>query len=1107
MNKIYKVLWNEVKQAYVVVSEIAKNHGKKSESKLAVLTLAAAVMMGGMGGAVAQAMDPVPGYADVSQYSAVGKLENGTFTPGGYWITQGIMSALYGPYNLMAVGDNSKYPYDGVASTLVGQVNFTQNANAAIVMGAGNTVTNSYRTVTVETSELSQFMDGNKVKDIAGLKNYLQNAVKTSGGKVMAIGGANTVDNAYESQVMGVGNTLQGGAGGYDENKATRLNYIEGFYNNISGTADKPAQNDYIIGADNTITNGKNNIIFGNKREVSEKDDNIIIGSGEGDSALKTTVSNAIILGNKANATVDGGIAIGEGSIAAKAAPTEKGYGATDSDTGATWQGTAAALSVGDSTGTTKITRQITNVAAGKDETDAVNVAQLQKVAKAADAAKTHYYSVNKTVPIGQINYNYNNEGAVADGSLAAGQNTIATGIASAVTGAYSIIGDMNEPLSKSNTFFGVQGATAASYGSFNEILIDHTSGQGKPFDGVANSVFGQANKTQNANAAIIMGAGNTITNSYRDVVGLDKQGDYFDILHEAVPESGGQVMAIGGGNSADYAQQSQLMGVGNELKGTEANVSKLNYLEGFSNKAENVQNAYIIGANNSVKNGNSNIVFGDKRTMDGQSGNIIIGSGEGDNGLETKVSKAIILGNKANVTVEGGIAIGEGSIASTKAGEIGYDPSKKGASDQTTSTWKATNAAVSVGDGTNITRQITGVAAGTQETDAVNVAQLKQVAEASKYTAGDNVKIENNVISATDTTIKNSNNALSYDKKNGTLSMTVEDTKGNKATGSVQLSDIKEAVDTNTTYKVTSETTGENGVSTQTTKISLNGDDKTTSSVEVKNDTLVKGDNGLTLTGNTLSMSVKDTAGNEVKGQVDLSTLKVNDTRNTLKAGDHIALSESKHDDGSTEYTVSVKDDGKVAPGNTGLVTGDTVAKETRTSADGFVTKTTNTAGQNIQALDKQTKTNADNIAKNTESINNLNQNVTNIGNRVNNLDSKINKVGAGAAALAALHPQDFDPDDKWDFAAGFGNYRDANAMAIGAFYRPDNKTMFSVGGSMGNGENMVNVGVSLKFGKSSPYAGMSKAALINKIESQDDRIAKLEQLVQQLLEEKKEK
>jgi hypothetical protein len=253
--------------------------------------------------------------------------------------------------------------------------------------------------------------------------------------------------------------------------------------------------------------------------------------------------------------------------------------------------------------------------------------------------------------------------------------------------------------------------------------------------------------------------------------------------------------------------------------------------------------------------------------------------------------------------------------------------------------------------------------------------------------------------------------------------------------------------------------------------------------------------------------MSVKDTAGNEVKGQVDLSTLKVNDTRNTLKAGDHIALSESKHDDGSTEYTVSVKDDGKVAPGNTGLVTGDTVAKETRTSADGFVTKTTNTAGQNIQALDKQTKTNADNIAKNTESINNLNQNVTNIGNRVNNLDSKINKVGAGAAALAALHPQDFDPDDKWDFAAGFGNYRDANAMAIGAFYRPDNKTMFSVGGSMGNGENMVNVGVSLKFGKSSPYAGMSKAALINKIESQDDRIAKLEQLVQQLLEEKKEK
>ena len=98
---------------------------------------------------------------------------------------------------------------------------------------------------------------------------------------------------------------------------------------------------------------------------------------------------------------------------------------------------------------------------------------------------------------------------------------------------------------------------------------------------------------------------------------------------------------------------------------------------------------------------------------------------------------------------------------------------------------------------------------------------------------------------------------------------------------------------------------------------------------------------------------------------------------------------------------------------------------------------------------------------------VDNNTQNITNINGRVNDLDSKVNKVGAGAAALAALHPLDFDPDDKWDFAVGYGNYRDANSVAVGAFYRPDEDTMFSLGTNFGNGENMINAGVSFKFGQ----------------------------------------
>lgn len=113
----------------------------------------------------------------------------------------------------------------------------------------------------------------------------------------------------------------------------------------------------------------------------------------------------------------------------------------------------------------------------------------------------------------------------------------------------------------------------------------------------------------------------------------------------------------------------------------------------------------------------------------------------------------------------------------------------------------------------------------------------------------------------------------------------------------------------------------------------------------------------------------------------------------------------------------------------------------------------------------------------------------VSDLSSRVSRLDSRIDRVGAGAAALAALHPQDFDADDKWDFAAGYGHYRSANALALGAFYRPNEKTMFSLGG----GENMVNLGVSLKFGKSNPYAGYSKAALITELTDQKETISTL--------------
>ena len=145
---------------------------------------------------------------------------------------------------------------------------------------------------------------------------------------------------------------------------------------------------------------------------------------------------------------------------------------------------------------------------------------------------------------------------------------------------------------------------------------------------------------------------------------------------------------------------------------------------------------------------------------------------------------------------------------------------------------------------------------------------------------------------------------------------------------------------------------------------------------------------------------------------------------------------------------------------------------------------------------------TDAVNVSQLNEAWDQINNNttaITNIGNKVGELDSRIDEVGAGAAALAALHPLDFDPDDKWDFAAGYGNYRGENAVAIGAFYRPNEDTMFSVGGTVGNDDNMVNAGVSFKIGQGNGVS-TSRVAMAKEIKSMRDVVAKQDAQIQKL-------
>ena len=571
--------------------------------------------------------------------------------------------------------------------------------------------------------------------------------------------------------------------------------------------------------------------------------------------------------------------------------------------------------------------------------------------------------------------------------STTLGANSYANGLFSSITGAYSIASsDYSVNTDAASKNFG-----ATITGSLNSIESKTASSN---YSGVANSIVGVANRTFNSNGALVFGAGNEITNSVSTISAPTSSGDSVQALQKKLMETvrnsngGGATLAIGGGNKADYTQASQMIGVNNTLKGTAANKATYSLLNGYRNAATNEAHVSVIGSENVVNDTKNAIVLGDKRKLTGANGSIILGSS--DTVMETKVTDAAILGHNANVTVAGGVALGAKSVATTDKGVAGYDPLTKAASTDTSSaTWTSTAAAVSVGDAANnITRQITNVAAGLADTDAVNVAQLK------KAVAG----------------------------------------------------------------------------------ATADGNDK-----------LVANNDALTLNGNTLSMSVKDTAGNEVKGSVDLSAVAGQiDTRSTVKAGENVSITDKDNDFHAKEYTINVKTDGKVESGNTGIVSGGTVYNETHVKNDGTYVKKGNSAGDNLSVLDKQ-------VSKNTDNITNLGNTIYNMNNTVGELGERINKVGAGAAALAGLHPLDFDPHDKWDIAAGFGNYRNASAAAVGLFYRPNERTMLNLGFTMGDSRNMVNAGVSVKLGRGDVYTKYSKVEMANRIEAQDKEIAAL--------------
>ena len=1026
----------------------------------------------------------------------------------------------------------------GVANMISGMANKVTNSNGAIVMGAGNSVkeSSSY----IDASPYSKHFDS-----VADMQKALMGGVaKSAGGATLVIGGANSAEKTQNSQIMGVGNSMKSTTA-----KKVQYNYLDGFNSSITD-----ASHVKVLGQSVTINKGADsNTVIGDYRTVAEgQTHNVIIGNADEKTPITTEKKDTVIVGHNANATVDGGVALGAGSVASVDKEVV-GYdpSGTDrnGDTSGIWKSKAAAVSVGNR----DLTRQITNVAAGTQDTDAVNVAQLKAVSSAINtditAAKTHFYSVKSTDATAK---NYNNDGATGSNALAAGVganadkasavaigDTAYAGSANGVaigTGSWIRSSDGSKPNanggdvaigqdSRVDSYVNQGGSIALGQNARVENMYGNTEkswafGQtdfdennipltpGNEAGGIAigrnsfartgslmvgshmykgaiadidevdgtdsqqlRSNFNNINMTTFGTNSFNNGTFATVTGAYSATTAREKIQNFaatvdgslnsIESYKDAADNSGVASSIVGTANRIANSNNTTILGAGNEVTNSLTDIQapteggnsvkalqdtlkgKLQQgakgavvVSGIGNTVDSSHGVSVLGSRNVVETTDNIQLLGDNREVNNATGSVIIGSA--DSKMTTSVANATILGHNANVEKTGGVALGAGSVASREAGVAGYDPATKTNSTDSSATWKATDAAVSVGkaDGT-MTRQITGVAAGSEATDAVNVAQLQKALSEAKD--GND-------------TLKSDANAL---KLNGnTLSMSVEDTAGHKVSGSVELSKLAEAVDTNTTYTLSGQANQDN----------------------------------------TTTITLKDS-----NGRKDSVTVATKDTRNTVKAGKNVTLYTKNNTDGSHEYTVNVEADGKVEAGSTKIVSGDTVYNETRVKQDGKYVKSSNTAGENLSALDSQ-------VASNASSI-------TNINGRVNNLDSKINKVGAGAAALAALHPLDFDPDDKWDFAVGYGNYRDANSAAIGAFYRPDEDTMFSLGTNFGNGENMINAGVSFKFGpkgKSQIRPGSTQeitelratvARQDDQLKKQDSEIKELKAMVQQLL------
>lgn len=421
-----------------------------------------------------------------------------------------------------------------------------------------------------------------------------------------------------------------------------------------------------------------------------------------------------------------------------------------------------------------------------------------------------------------------------------------------------------------------------------------------------------------------------------------------------------GEQTKASGNLSTSWGSETLASGISTTAWGTETQATS-NNATAWGWKSIATGNQATAWGYESKATGYQSTAFG-KQSYSFAANSLAVAGGE----VASAAKNGIAIGWCASSTIADGIALGRGSVTTRTAG----DTNAYGKGDSTGNAWVSTSVALAVGKDADVTRQITGVAAGSKDTDAVNVAQLKKLAEKIDAAGTDTV-----------TTVKGDGNYI----------------------------------------KVTADPDNSHDY-----KISLDFDKLKT---EIGSDTVtsVSGGDFVNVT------NIGTESNREYKVDIDKDKLKAAiDTNTTNKS------MSSEFNDGSLTISVTDSDNNKVS-----------------TTVSGIASKA------DVAEVNKQ-------VSENSK--------------RISQLGGRVDKVGAGAAALAALHPMDFDPDYKLSFAAGVGNYNGQSAAALGMFFRPDEKVMFSIGGTMGNGENMVNAGISFALDRTN-HISNSRTALAREV------------------------